>query len=90
MVLPIFEVPDPKSEVPNAGISYVRCFLLLCSYLYVFPSPCYSKNGVAPSRIRHSSSHAGLQKLWPAGQRLVKIFSIFEDFFGFKDFKFKD
>ena len=42
LVLPIFEVPDPKYEVPNVGISYVRCFLLLCSYLYVFLSVCYS------------------------------------------------
>ena len=48
MVLPIFEVPDPKSEVPNVGISYVRCFQLLCSYLCGFLSLCYSINGASP------------------------------------------
>ena len=38
----IFGSSYPKYEVPNVGLSYVRCFLLLCSYLYVFLSVCYS------------------------------------------------
>ena len=48
LVLPMFEVPVPKSEVPNFGTSYVWCFLLLRSYLCVFLSLCYSINGGAP------------------------------------------
>ena len=35
LVLPIFEVPVPKSVVPNVGLSYVLCVLFLRSYLYV-------------------------------------------------------
>ena len=42
LVLPIFEVPVPKSVVPNVGISYVWCFLHLRSDLCVFLSLCYS------------------------------------------------
>ena len=45
---PIFEVPVLKSVVPNVGISYVWCVLLLCSYRCWFLSLCYSINGVAP------------------------------------------
>jgi len=48
LVLPIFEVPVPNSVVPNFSRSYVWCFLLLRSYLCVFLSLCYPKNGEAP------------------------------------------
>ena len=44
-MFPIFEVPVPKSVVPNVGTSYVWCVLLLHSYLSWFLSLCYSING---------------------------------------------
>jgi len=51
LVLPIFEVPVPNSVVPNFSRSYVWCFLLLRSYLCVFLSLCYPKNGEAPISV---------------------------------------
>ena len=48
LVFLIFEVPVPKSVVPNVGTSYVWCVLLLRSYLCWFLSLCYSINGVTP------------------------------------------
>ena len=70
LVLPIFEVPVPNSVVPNFSRSYVWCFLLLRSYLCVFLSLCYPKNGEAPA-VAHNSERVqevemdGSQDSWP-------------------------
>ena len=61
LVLPIFEVPVPKSEVPNFDLSYVRYFLLLRSYLCVFLFLCYPVNGVAP--FNHSMWLSGASEV---------------------------